>query len=70
MRRIFRTEVKKSDGEFLFTPRTVISVENEVEVNVSARYVRVGGKNPGLCPPDHARSGRKTSVYMDEIIIG
>lgn len=37
--------------------------------NVSARYIRIDGKNPGLCPADHVRSGQRTWVYMDEIII-
>lgn len=37
--------------------------------NVSARYIRIDGKNPGLCPADHVRSGQKTWVYMDEIIV-
>lgn len=37
--------------------------------NIPARYIRVEGKNPGVCPENHARPGQKTWVYLDEVIV-
>ena len=35
----------------------------------SARYVRVSGKNIGLCPPWHKGSGGKAWLFVDEVDI-
>jgi len=41
----------------------------EVEPNQRARYVRVTGKNRGVCPDWHLGAGEKAWVFADEIFI-
>ena len=41
----------------------------KVPVQQSIRYIKVVGKNMGLCPEDHKGAGGKAWVFADEIII-
>lgn len=37
--------------------------------NASARYMKIGVKNPGECPAGDIREGQKVWMYFDEIIV-
>ncbi len=38
-------------------------------IGQSARYIKIEGKNMGICPHPHFNSGGKAWLYLDEIII-
>lgn len=61
-------QLQQSNGE-VFREGTFREDKTLSLGNVSARYIRIDGKNPGPCPESHVRPGQKTWVYMDEIII-
>ncbi len=61
-------QLQQSNGE-VFREGTFREDKTVALGNVSARYIRIDGKNPGPCPADHVRPGQRTWVYMDEIII-
>ena len=58
----------QSKGE-VFREGTFIEDKTLSLGNISARYIRIEVKNPGVCPPEHARPGQKSWVYIDEIIV-
>jgi hypothetical protein len=58
-----------------FRPSTLPQTEEvmletfNINTDVEARYVRVIGKNRGVCPDWHLGAGGKAWVFADEIII-
>lgn len=62
-------------GALSFTPQEVFREGNFIEDlalemgGVSARYVRVTAKGPGVCPEDHVRPGQEARIFFDEVII-
>ena len=60
-------KIQIKDGKQNGTARRV-GVES-INLNISARYVRVEAINRGTCPEWHPGAGGKTWVFCDEIII-
>lgn len=61
-------QFRQSHGE-IFREGTFIEDKTLLLKNVAARYIRIEGENPGICPPEHARPGQNSWVYIDEIIV-
>ena len=59
----------KTPHEEIFREGTFCEDKTFSLSNISARYVRVNAKNPGICPSYHVRQGQRTWVYLDEVII-
>lgn len=65
------TEVGKLEftDEEIFKNGTYIENLSISVHNTKTRYVKIIVEKPGICPPDHLRSGQESKVYFDEIII-
>lgn len=59
----------KTPYEEIFREGTFSEDKSLLLCNISARYIRIDVKNPGICPPYHVRQGQKTWVYLDEVVI-
>jgi len=55
-------EIKPSDS--IMTRDVSVALNGE-----KVRYLRVRGKNVGLCPPWHRGAGDKAWVFVDEIVV-
>ncbi|MCB9264769.1 MAG: alpha-L-fucosidase [Lewinellaceae bacterium] len=44
-------------------------LEYSIETEMKARYVRITGKNIGVCPEWHAGAGGKAWLFVDEVVI-
>ena len=54
----------------LLTMREPITVDyTMVQINSTARYIKITAKNRGICPDDQPGSGNKAWLFMDEVMI-
>ena len=80
----FPTEVVFSFSDDGVTYHDPLTVANEISpkemnitlkdfgrnnVNIRARYIRVLGKNVGICPDWHKGAGQKAWLFVDEILV-
>jgi hypothetical protein len=51
------------------TEEEIFTKDFVANVDVAARYVRILGKNLGVCPDWHKGAGSKAWLFADEIIL-